>query len=816
MHPRAVGALQAANPTGPGWANPADGSFADDSRVVGRDGRPYGPLPSPWAKFLGHYRFADEIIFHYRVGETEILERPGVMLEETTPVFARTLNLGPRATDLKMLIATASKEAKLERGNGTTTLVDGDKKTTVIAVGFDNSVELRLHERRLIARFPKGENKLVGNILFSTSPIDQNVSQAIGRQLDRMENDLQTRTSGGPTQFSTPITVPVRKWFESDAWAVDELVRPENNPWLARTRITGLDFYPDGKSMAVCTWDGDVWKVTGLETIGNANGALTWRRIATGLFQPLGILVEGDRLMVTCRDQLVSLGDSNADGEIDDYRCFNSDHQVTEHFHEFAMGLQRDANGNYYYAKSARHAKPAIVPHHGTLLRVAKDGAYTEILATGFRAANGVCLNADGTYIVTDQEGHWNPKNRINWVRPGGFYGNMMGYHDIEDSSDASMEQPLCWITNAFDRSPAELLWADTDQWGPLGGKLFNLSYGYGRIYVVPHEHVATPDGGQQAQGGMCQLPIPDLPTGMIRARFSPLDGQMYVGGMFSWASSRSEQEGGLFRVRYKGGPLNMPIDLRAKPNQLEISFTDPLDGNVAEEIDRYAIKVWDLKRTENYGSDHFNEQPLQIESAKLLADKRTVRLSIPDLKPTWCMEIVCRLTGDDGTEFRRVIHNSIHLFGSEQTEEKQVMSEQQQQKSIVGSYNKLNANEAYVILNQGTEPPGPGGYTLTKDPGTYICRQCNARLYHATDKFESHCGWPSFDDEIEGAVQRRPDADGSRTEIVCANCGGHLGHVFFGERLTEKNTRHCVNSISMKFIKEGEELPEKILKKTE
>ena len=149
----------------------------------------------------------------------------------------------------------------------------------------------------------------------------------------------------------------------------------------------------------------------------------------------------------------------------------------------------------------------------------------------------------------------------------------------------------------------------------------------------------------------------------MIRARFSPLDGQMYVGGMFSWASSRSEQEGGLFRVRYKGGPLNMPIDLRAKPNQLEISFTDPLDGNVAEEIDRYAIKVWDLKRTENYGSDHFNEQPLQIESAKLLADKRTVRLSIPDLKPTWCMEIVCRLTGDDGTEFRRVIHRL--LLGS-------------------------------------------------------------------------------------------------------------------------------------------------------
>jgi len=137
----------------------------------------------------------------------------------------------------------------------------------------------------------------------------------------------------------------------------------------------------------------------------------------------------------------------------------------------------------------------------------------------------------------------------------------------------------------------------------------------------------------------------------------------------------------------------------------------------------------------------------------------------------------------------------------------------EKKQASKIGSYNKLNAQEASVILNQGTEPAGPGGYTLTKDPGTYVCRQCNSRLYHAQDKFDSHCGWPSFDDEIEGAVERRPDEDGRRVEIVCANCKGHLGHVFEGERLTEKNARHCVNSISMKFIKEGDQLPEKIVK---
>ncbi len=113
----------------------------------------------------------------------------------------------------------------------------------------------------------------------------------------------------------------------------------------------------------------------------------------------------------------------------------------------------------------------------------------------------------------------------------------------------------------------------------------------------------------------------------------------------------------------------------------------------------------------------------------------------------------------------------------------------------------KLNPEEHHVIIDKGTEPPFTGKFNAFYEEGFYVCKQCGAKLFSSASKFNSRCGWPSFDDSIEGAVKEVPDADGSRTEIICNHCEGHLGHVFRGEQFTAKNTRHCVNSISLDFI---------------
>lgn len=872
VHPRIGGTVRAANPTGPGWGRPTDGSF-EDPRLKGRDDKRYGPLPRDWAHYRGLYHYGDKVIVSYTVGETSILEMPGMQAALPQPVFRRTFQIGPRQEDMLLQVAhkdaaatlrilptgtagghemalfvsaskadvaqaetdfdgesfievgkagdfdmtgadysicarvkteqggsifartaadgpwapdgkslfvrdgnlvfdigwvgAVSSQAEIddgrwhdvamtwERRTGLAKLyVDGkldgqrrlrpkhDVDDHVVRLGFtapdfpeeqsffDGRIEDvrfygRLLRRREVARrggqldltddliarwqpnsqadsvpdtsgnghhgrwltesptetdpgnliaglsarlpgakwltdgagnlqlkIPGGDETLRFSLWFS-SIADETEAEAVASAAG-MENepvDLELLTQGGPRHWATTVETPGVVGDEAAPFAVDVLMTPDDNPWLCRVRPTGFDFVDD-QTTAVCTWDGDVWRVQGID---RPERGLTWQRIASGLFQPLGLKVVDDQIYVTCRDQVVILRDLNGDGETDYYENFNNDHQVTEHFHEFAMGLQIDEAGNFYYAKSARHALPAIVPHHGTLLRVSRDGARTDILANGFRAANGVCLNSDGTFIVTDQEGHWNPKNRINWVREGGFYGNMYGYHDVTDASDDAMEQPLCWITNSFDHSPAELLWVDSDKWGPLEGCLLNFSYGYGKIFVVPHEEL-----NGQKQGGMCELPMPQSSTGLIRGRFHPGNGQLYTCGMFAWAGSR-QQPGGFYRVRYTGKPVYVPIGLNAKKTGIAIEFAGQLDRESAGERHNYSVRTWSLKRTAEYGSDHYNERELEVAAAELLPDGRTVVLHIPQIEPTWCMQITYKLNAQDGEPVEGMIHNTIH-----------------------------------------------------------------------------------------------------------------------------------------------------------
>jgi hypothetical protein len=174
----------------------------------------------------------------------------------------------------------------------------------------------------------------------------------------------------------------------------------------------------------------------------------------------------------------------------------------------------------------------------------------------------------------------------------------------------------------------------------------------------VPHEVV-----NGQAQGGMCPLPLPVFPTGIMRPRFHPTDGQLYVCGMYAWAGNQTAA-GGFYRVRYTGKPADLPVGLKATANGVEITFTDAVDAANAAETKNYEVKVWGLKRSKNYGSKHLDERSLKVTKATVAADGKSVRLEIADLSPTWGMEIKYRLKGTDGRSITGVINNTIHAMG--------------------------------------------------------------------------------------------------------------------------------------------------------
>jgi len=626
IFPRTVGSIEFENPITPGWANPETGDF-EDPRFVAVDGRPFGPLPKAWAHYKGLYYHGDRVVLKYTVADAEVLETYDLESEAPAAVISRSLNITASSTALKMRIAPMGVAVHLV---GTDVRLVIENGFNVLTVPANTSVRAKLW-------------------MSASENVDLELKAAGGDP----PADLYQYTRGGPTHYPDILTTPILEGNADGAYAVDVLSLPMDNPWKSRMRPTGIDFLEGGDQAVVSTIDGEVWKVKG---ITGRKGTMSWQRIATGLFQPLGIKYHEGNIYVGCRDQIVILRDLNGDGETDFYESFNSDHQVTEHFHEFAMGLQTDPDGNFYYAKSARHARTPLVPHHGTLIKVSPDGSSSKIIATGFRAANGVAVNPDGSFIVTDQEGHWNPMNRVNWVEEGDFYGNMYGYGAPADSSDEAMVQPLLWIDQKYDRSPAELVWAESDKWGPLNGHLLSLSYGYGKIFVVLPQFMED-----TKQGGIVELPVPDFPTGIIRARMNPDDGQLYVLGMSAWATNQVIQVGGLYRVRYTGNDLHLPIELKALSSGIELTFSSRLDEAVAEDPGRYTITTWALKRTRNYGSDRYNTRELAIDQVTLSDDGKTVLIQLPDIEPTWIMEIKYSLEDGDGTAFDGVVQNTIY-----------------------------------------------------------------------------------------------------------------------------------------------------------
>jgi hypothetical protein len=530
-------------------------------------------------------------------------------------------------------------------------------------------------------------------VIWSGMPEDSEKFSAAVKAL-AAPRDLVALTQGGPARWAEPVVTQgaLATSGGDGPYVVDVLTEPVPNPWKANTFIGGFDFFPDGRA-AVCTFHGDVWIVSGIDSTLQK---LTWRRFATGLFQPLGVKVVNGKVYVTGRDQITRLHDLNGDGEADFYENFNNDTVVTPNYHEFCLDLQTDKAGNFYYAKGSPWAPDVRSPHQGTMLKVSRDGAKLEVFATGLRAPNGAGMGPNGELTVSDNQGHWMPASKLNLVKKGGFYGMTPAAHRemtlarngtnlVVDPSDAglraelkippfdkdapiptSYDQPICWLPMTMDNSSGGQVWATTDKWGPLKNHMLFMSYGRGTLFHVMTEEV---DGVTQA--GMVKFPL-KFQTGLMRGRVNPKDGQVYVSGLRGWQTDGTK-DGGLYRVRYTGKPVNTPLAFHALKDGLQITFTGDLDSASAADVANYAIEQWNYTYSGSYGSPEISvvdpkikkHDVVEVKSARLAKDKRTVLLEISGFQPANQMKVKMSLKAADGTAINQEIYNTVHKLGA-------------------------------------------------------------------------------------------------------------------------------------------------------
>ncbi len=457
----------------------------------------------------------------------------------------------------------------------------------------------------------------------------------IRQQIPTAEHPLRELTRGGPAQWPQVVETQGARGTGSP-YAIDTLTLPFDNPWKALIFAAGHGFYRNG-DIALCSMTGDVWRVSGVdENLAH----LRWRRIASGLHQPLGLVMVDDDPVVLGRDQITRLRDLNGDGEADFYECVSNGYSTSPSGHDFTTGLELGADGWFY----------SVASHIG-VFRV-RAGGQAEVLATGFRNPNGLSVGPDGTIVTSVNEGDWTPASQLMQIKPGGYYG----YPGPKDG--VATELPLAYLPRGFDNSCGGQVWVDSNQWGPMHGQLIHFSQGAGRHFLVLRETVeGTPQGAAVPLAG-------DFLAGVHRGRFSPHDGQLYVSGMTGWGTYAPD-DGCLQRVSYTGGAVHLPVRSEVRANGVLLTFSEPLDPALAGKASSHFAQCWNYRYSSAYGSKEYSaawpklpgHDVVDIKSAQVLGDGRQLFLEMPQLQPVQQLHLLLTVNADVQREMILTLH---------------------------------------------------------------------------------------------------------------------------------------------------------------
>jgi hypothetical protein len=336
-------------------------------------------------------------------------------------------------------------------------------------------------------------------------------------------------------------------------------------------------------------------------------------------------------------------------------------------FHAYNFDLQTDSAGNFYFAKAGQYTQ-----HHrpGTIMRIPPEGGRADVVAWGLRTPNGMGKLNDDRFTVSDNQGPWMPAGKISLIRPDSFLGNMPINNEQKEwlkqkhggELPDTFDEPLIWTPQELDNSCGGQVWVDDQRFGPLSGRLIHSSFGKGWLYYLSLQEVKD-----KTQASIVALPH-QWDAGVMRLRVNPNDGQLYGTGLSGWQGPSGGRDGCLQRLRYTGEPVRMIDAVRVTPTGLELTFNFDVDPKTASDPQAWRGEMWDYLWSMKYGSDQYSvlkpgekgRDSLPVEKVTLVG-RRTLRLTIPDLKVCDQMSLKLNFSDASGDKFIEHVYLTIH-----------------------------------------------------------------------------------------------------------------------------------------------------------
>lgn len=612
--PAPDGEVWLANSIYPGWQIGRTATAADPrspTPTPGEVGR--GALPPDLGRFDAVRLTRGGLCLEYHVGETRVREWLTGLDQDGVRGVERRFRVEPAEKPLQLVVASAREQAAVKITGDGARRGDNATLSTVVVPPHKYAVEFRV-------------------------------------TLSRAASSANPNPPGIPTDADQPpaprwpqvITTKAALSPKKEAYVLDEIPLPLDNPWKRNVRICDVEFFKDGTAAAV-TLDGDVWMIRGLV---DKSGEVQWRRFASGLHEPMSCAIRDGDLFVYDRNGIWRLRDTNNDGEADVHELFSNAFAQTAETREFPSSMKLAPDGSFVISKGGQQSS-TMGRDNGTVLRVSRDGRSVEVLGWGFRGPFIGVNPRTGLVTASDQEGNYVPTTPL-YIVAGAEYHGFLSQLLPKEEYPAPIADPLVWIPHPVNSSAVTQAWLTGAKMGPLNDSMLHLGYTRPEIFLV-----RMSDRFKKAQAFVMSL-THEIEFPLLNGAVNPADGQLYLAGFRGWGTV-APRLAGLARLRYTGAPALFPSEVVGTDQGVLLRFDSPLDEKRATDLANYSVERWNYKRTWKYGSPHLKldgkpgQDWMQPSSVYLSKDARSVLLGLPGMRPVMQMRVGWSLTARNG-----------------------------------------------------------------------------------------------------------------------------------------------------------------------